>query len=137
MTESTALRPANGIRCSDADRERTSGRLRDAAAAGYLTMDELDERVTAAYAARYGHELDALVLDLPRSATSAAAVLATSWARLRTTLAVLLGRHGSGWMRHRRTIVALLAVVVVALGVVDGLDVFDADGAESPEPDDD
>ncbi|GIJ50595.1 hypothetical protein Val02_74810 [Virgisporangium aliadipatigenens] len=82
-------------------------------------MDELDERVTAAYAARYGHELDALVLDLPRSETSAAAVLATSLARLRTTLAVLLGRDGSGWMRHRRTILAIVVLAAVALAVID------------------
>jgi hypothetical protein len=126
MTDSVALQTTRGVRCSDADRERTSARLRDVAGEGYLTMDELEERLTRVYAARYGHELDVLVLDLPRAKTFGAgafsptagwgAVLAMILTQFRLDLALLFGRQGSGWTR-RRVIVALVAVVVV-VGVI-------------------
>src|SRR5690349_10384108 len=116
MTDSVALQTTRGVRCSDADRERTSARLRDAAGAGYLTMDELEERLTRVYAARYGHELDVLILDLPAatrfgsgSASGWLAVLAMAWTQLGMDLALLLGRQGSGWNR-RRVVVAVVAV---------------------------
>ena len=52
------------IRATDADRERTVGVLRSSGANGQLTVDELDERVEAAYAARTRGELERLVEDL-------------------------------------------------------------------------
>jgi hypothetical protein len=52
------------IRASDADRERTVRVLRSSGANGQLTVDELDERVEAAYAARTRGELERLVEDL-------------------------------------------------------------------------
>jgi hypothetical protein len=52
------------IRASDADRERTVGVLRTSGANGQLTVEELDERVAAAYAARTRGELERLVEDL-------------------------------------------------------------------------
>ena len=52
------------IRASDADRERTAQVLRRSGANGQLTVDELDERVEAAYAARTRGELERLVEDL-------------------------------------------------------------------------
>jgi Domain of unknown function (DUF1707) len=53
------------IRASDADREHAVGMLRDAFAAGRLTLDEFDERTTAAFASRTWGELRELTRDLP------------------------------------------------------------------------
>ena len=52
------------IRASDADRERTAQVLRHSGANGQLTVEELDERVEAAYAAKTRGELERLVEDL-------------------------------------------------------------------------
>ncbi len=52
------------IRASDADRERAVTVLRTSSANGQLTVDELDERVEAAYAAKTRGELERLVEDL-------------------------------------------------------------------------
>lgn len=56
---------APALRASDAERERTATQLRDHAAAGRLTPEELDERLDGAYAARTVGELETLVRDLP------------------------------------------------------------------------
>ncbi len=62
-------RPANpDMRASDADRDRVVDMLRDHAAAGRLSADELEERIEVALAARTAGELDALLTDLPGSA---------------------------------------------------------------------
>ena len=53
------------IRVSDADRDRVTGRLREHFAAGRLTQDELDERVSAALNARTFGELRGVLTDLP------------------------------------------------------------------------
>jgi Domain of unknown function (DUF1707)/Cell wall-active antibiotics response 4TMS YvqF len=53
------------LRASDADRERVSEVLRQAAGEGRLTLDELDERLGAAYAARTYAELELITRDLP------------------------------------------------------------------------
>jgi uncharacterized protein DUF1707 len=52
------------LRASDAERERTADRLRHAAGEGRLTVEELDERLGAAYAARTRGELEQLVADV-------------------------------------------------------------------------
>lgn len=52
------------LRASDADRERTADMLRHAAGEGRLTVDELDERLNAAYASRTHTELERLVVDI-------------------------------------------------------------------------
>jgi Domain of unknown function (DUF1707) len=54
------------LRAADADRERIAERLRQAAAEGRLTPDELEERLEVALSARTYAELDGLVGDLPR-----------------------------------------------------------------------
>jgi hypothetical protein len=61
--------PSPVLRASDAERERTATLLRDHAAAGRLTPEELDERLDAAYAARTVGELQALAHDLPATPT--------------------------------------------------------------------
>jgi len=64
--------PSPALRASDAERERTATLLRDHAAAGRLTPEELDERLDAAYGARTVGELDALAHDLPAAAPPSA-----------------------------------------------------------------
>jgi hypothetical protein len=53
------------LRASDAEREDVVAHLREQAAEGRLTVDELDERSERAYAARTVGELAELVADLP------------------------------------------------------------------------
>jgi len=55
----------DAIRASDADREHAVGMLRDGFAAGRLTLDEFDERTTAAFTSRTWGELRELTKDLP------------------------------------------------------------------------
>ena len=57
------------LRASDADRERSVDRLRAAAGDGQLTMEELDERCSAAYAATTRGELERLTADLQAPGT--------------------------------------------------------------------
>jgi class 3 adenylate cyclase len=53
------------VLASDAERERAALLLRDAAAEGRLTLEELSDRVASAYSARTSTDLDGLVRDLP------------------------------------------------------------------------
>ena len=55
------------VRASDADREETVRQLQRGLSQGRLTVDEFDDRVQAAYAARTLGELAELTRDLPRS----------------------------------------------------------------------
>jgi hypothetical protein len=52
-------------RASDTERERIADWLREAAAAGRLTVEELDERMGRAYSAVTRGELTSLIADLP------------------------------------------------------------------------
>jgi hypothetical protein len=53
------------LRVSDADREQAAEMLRTAAGDGRLTLDELDERLSAAYAAKTYADLESVTSDLP------------------------------------------------------------------------
>jgi hypothetical protein len=53
------------IRASDVDRDAVVATLRDAYSAGRLTLDEFDERMTAAYASKTWGDLRRLTIDLP------------------------------------------------------------------------
>jgi hypothetical protein len=53
------------LRVSNAEREQIATRLRTAHDEGRLTLDEYDERLQKAYAARTYAELNALLTDLP------------------------------------------------------------------------
>jgi Domain of unknown function (DUF1707) len=57
--------PPADIRAADEDRERVATALRTHCETGRLTIDELEERLGAAYAAKTLGELDALMADLP------------------------------------------------------------------------
>jgi hypothetical protein len=58
------------MRASDADRERVANVLREAAGDGRLSMDELDERLDAVYAAKTYAELEPITHDLPGAGTT-------------------------------------------------------------------
>ena len=63
--------PDRGIlRASDSDRERVADVLRQAAGDGRLTMEELDERLDAVYAAKTYAELEPITRDLPASGSA-------------------------------------------------------------------
>ncbi len=54
------------VRISDQERDRAAEEIREHFAAGRLDEDELNERVSAAYAAKTSGELAALRADLPK-----------------------------------------------------------------------
>lgn len=68
MTELPAKR--NGVRVSDADRDQVAGVLREALAQGRISADELEERLSRAYAARTFGDLEPLTSDLPDEAAA-------------------------------------------------------------------
>src|ERR1700722_15732643 len=70
MSSSPAVPEPRDLRASDADRERVANVLREAAGDGRLTMDELDERLDAVYAAKTYAELEPITHDLPDSGTA-------------------------------------------------------------------
>jgi hypothetical protein len=65
MSSSPAAGEPQHMRASDADRELVANVLREAAGDGRLTMDELDERLDAVYAAKTYAELEPITHDLP------------------------------------------------------------------------
>jgi hypothetical protein len=87
------------LRASDAERESTVGLLREHATAGRLDLEELEQRIGAAYAARTHGELGALLQDLP-------ARIAAPRARAR--------RHDHEWGAFLK--VAFVLVAIWALG---------------------
>jgi hypothetical protein len=122
-------------RASDAEREAVVARLRDAAGEGRLTVEELAERIDAAYAAKTRAELEPLTADLPapaeRSAFApAAAGGAPPSAPARRAPPVVLGILGGGDRKGRWRVPERMTVVNV-LGGAD-LDLREAvlDGPE-------
>jgi len=63
-------------RASDAERDATVERLRDAAGEGRLTLEEFSDRMEQATAARTRTELDRLVTDLPATGSGTGTVVA-------------------------------------------------------------
>jgi hypothetical protein len=82
-------RPADHVRASDAEREAVISQLSERYAEGRLTHDTLDQRLGAALKARYRHDLEAVVADLP-SRRRLGSTVAACWNRGRTTLAGMM-----------------------------------------------
>ena len=115
------------LRVSDADREATVVRLREAGGEGRLTLEELADRVEQADAARTWGELEALTADLPASTGIAASVPDAARKERRWIVAIMGGEQRKGrWRPARRT---------NAIAVMGGIDIDLreaelADGAE-------
>jgi hypothetical protein len=121
------------MRASDAERTATVDLLQDAMARGLLTHEEGDERMAAAFAARFRDELPALTADLPPAATTApSAATPAGWRGLLTALVVLvraeIAATAAAGFRSRRFLVVALVVLallgglalVIGHGFVDG-----------------
>ena len=68
MSQAPGSGEAGGIRASDAERDATVERLRDAAGEGRLTLEEFSDRMDQASTAKTRAELDRLLTDLPSEA---------------------------------------------------------------------
>jgi uncharacterized protein DUF1707/cell wall-active antibiotic response 4TMS protein YvqF len=107
-------------RASDAEREAVVARLRDAAGEGRLTVEELAERIDAAYAARTQAELEPLTRDLPAIAGPVAGatppVVAPPGGAVEARSSTILGIMGSGDRKGRWRVPARTTVVNVMGG---------------------
>jgi hypothetical protein len=103
-----AQRRDPALRASDDDRESTVNQLREHGVAGRLDVDELEQRVAGAYAARTHGELGALLGDLPGATPARRAAAAPR-------------RHGHhhGWGGFLQ-----VSVLLVAIWAVTGADYF-------------
>jgi hypothetical protein len=98
------------IRVSDADRERVTDRLREHFAAGRLTREELDERITAALSAKTFGDLRPVMADLPEPAP----VLAQAGPLPRA------GRPGPVFVRRGPRLFPLAMVVLLIAALAPG-----------------
>ncbi|GAB3153283.1 DUF1707 SHOCT-like domain-containing protein [Amycolatopsis sp. NPDC004378] len=96
------------IRAADADRERVATAVQTAGSEGRLTLEEVEERLTHVYAARFTDELTALTADLPRPAPAAPGFPLT-FAALRRHPALRL---------HLAVVVAIAVVAIVRWAVL-------------------
>ena len=104
------------LRISDADREQVAERLREAAGEGRLTIEELDERVEAAYAARTGSDLTPLTADLPEPTAGEHPARRGAGKTRRWTVAVMGASNLRGrWLAGRK----LTSVAVMGGGCID------------------
>lgn len=119
--------PHPELRVSDADREATVVRLREAGGEGRLTLEELAERVERADAARTRGDLDALTADLPAAAPGFTLAAEAPRKERRWVVAIMGGEQRKGrWRPSRRT----NAVAVMGGVDIDLREAELADGAE-------
>jgi hypothetical protein len=128
---------AEGIRCSNAEREQVRAVLYTAAGEGRLTMDEVEERLALIEAARFRHELTGVTADLPGPERNVPdgwrPILAAAGRNLAADLAVLLGRAPEPSPGRRRLLLAvtvLIGLLITAALVVGAVHGFAADGFE-------
>jgi hypothetical protein len=121
------------MRVSDRDREQAAEVLREAAGHGRITMDELDERLEVAYAAKTYADLAVVTRDLPQAGQPAAAAARPGAVsriggtpRSTFSVAVLSGARRMGrWVVPRK---------YVAVAVMGGIE-LDLRDAQFSEPD--
>ena len=101
---------AGAIRASDAERDATVERLRDAAGEGRLTLEEFSDRMEQASTARTRSELDQLLTDLPAAGVAAPAAKAVTTGAPTTAtwhVAPIGGLNVSGPWRMGRHVVVI------------------------------
>ena len=135
------------LRVSDQDRERTVAALRDGAAEGRLTFDELARRAELAYTAVSREDLDELVADLPATRPSAAPPERLARKRRRWNIAVMGSSERRGHWRPSPDLVAVSVmggvvldlrdalirdqdIVITALAVMGGIEIIVPEGIE-------
>jgi Domain of unknown function (DUF1707)/Cell wall-active antibiotics response 4TMS YvqF len=100
------------MRVSDSDREQAAEVLREAAGHGRITMDELDERLELAYAAKTYADLAVVTGDLPRPGQAAGVAQPVPASRIGGTprskfsIAIMSGARRRGRWVLPRTYVA-------------------------------
>ena len=109
------------VRVSDEDRERTVAALRDGAAEGRLTFDELAQRVELAYTALARAELERLVADLPAAAPVRTSPDRPERKRRRWNIAVMGASQRRGRWRPAPDLVAIALMGGVELDLRDAL----------------
>lgn len=102
-------------RVGDHDRQRTAALLGDAAAAGLLSLHELDQRLAEAWSAGTGRELEALEADLPVALRSARDRRDAA-RRAREVARAGLGAHLASYT----AVMALLVAIWLAVGLATG-----------------
>ncbi|HET9733311.1 MAG TPA: DUF1707 domain-containing protein [Acidimicrobiales bacterium] len=132
------------IRVSDADRQRVADLLRSHATDGRLSLDEFSERIGAAFNARTGGELEAVLADLPVAST---APRPAAGRRTRWVVAIMSGANRRGRWRPGRRVSAVSVmggvnldfrgatvegdeIVVTALAVMGAVNITVPEGAE-------
>ena len=122
--------PAN-VRASDADRERTVTVLRNEAAVGRITPDELSTRLDKAFAAKTLGDLRALIADLPEGNVDRVAELIGGvvsggiriariglWVGVGAAVVGVAAPIVAGLAATGHSIAALVALAVIALGAM-------------------
>jgi hypothetical protein len=97
-------RPLPDLRASDADREQAADTLRKAGGVGQLTVEELDERLEAVYAARTHGDLERLVADVsPPGAQASSMPVRRGEGGTRWVVSIMGGSDRKGrWRLARR-----------------------------------
>jgi len=109
------------LRVSDEDRERTVVALREGAAEGRLTFDELAGRAELAYTAVSRGELEQLVADLPAAPAVRASPDRPERKRRRWNVAIMGGSVRKGRWRPAPDLVAIAFMGGVELDLRDAL----------------
>lgn len=105
----TELGRLGNYRVGDAERSRTVEVLKEAHVAGYLTLADIDERLSAALAARTRDDLERLLADLPPEWRS------RQYPRQDPQPPVPRGRAVAPVLLRLLPLVVLVAVVVLAV----------------------
>jgi hypothetical protein len=96
------------LRISHADRERVADLLRDAAGEGRIDFDELEERLTATYAARTRADLVPITRDLPARPEQPPAAADSSGTRRHLAIMSGFDRTGVWDVPREMTVLALM-----------------------------
>jgi hypothetical protein len=115
MTSAGSIAPPGAVRCSDAEREQTIAAVHAAVGEGRLSIDEVEQRLTAIYAARYRHELVAFTSDLPaaEAPSSWATVFTLARRQLVDDASALLSRSATLSRRRKLTLILIAAAMVL------------------------